>query len=756
VTALDISLDYINAGAAAAEAVCAHCGDRLRSGAVVGDGKARFCCNGCAAAFQIISGLGMSRFYALRRAAAGDARLLRPETESAIDVAAYARTLPNGRTALDLMVDGLTCAACVWLIESVLAREPGLAAGRVSLGSRRLHLEWTGDTAEGDRFVAAVERLGYRLVPFDPTCLAAAEDETGRRLLKALAVAGFASANVMLFSVSLWSGVEMGPMTRDLLHWFSALIALPAIAYAGQPFFRSAWNALRQGRASMDLPISLGVLLVSLMSIVETARGAEHAYFDGAVMLLFFLLIGRFLDYRARRNARSAVQSLLALRGTAVAVLLPNGGTITRRPETVTAGQDVIVAAGERIGIDGIIIRGDSELDTSLVTGEASPAPARPGVPVFAGTLNLAQPLVVRATAVGEGTLLAEIARMMEAAESRRGRFVALADRVSRFYVPVVHLAALATFLVWLFVLHAPWQTALTCAVAVLLVTCPCALGLAVPAVQVIASGHLMRRGILIKNPTALDRLAEIDTVVFDKTGTLTEGALDLCDAVDREALADAAEVAQVSRHPLSVALVRAAREQGIAPPPASEAVEQPGQGIVCSEIRLGSRAFCCITETAPAIGPELWLTRPGKAPACFVFRDRLRGDAADVVAGLKHEGLAVKLRSGDNAEVVDRVADMLGIEDRSARQTPADKVAALEALRQSGAHVLMAGDGLNDAPALAAAHVSISPSTAADISQTASDIVFQGARLSPVLEAISCAKRARSVARENIALALG
>jgi Cu2+-exporting ATPase len=266
-----------------------------------------------------------------------------------------------------------------------------------------------------------------------------------------------------------------------------------------------------------------------------------------------------------------------------------------------------------------------------------------------------------------------------------------------------------------------------------------------------------MRRGILIKNPTALDRLAEIDAVVFDKTGTLTEGALDLCEPdANPEALCDATALAQVSRHPLPVALTRAARERSITPPPAADAAEQPGQGIIRGEVRLGSRTFCSITDGAPATGPELWLIRPGTAPVCFAFRDRLRSDAGNVVASLKREGLAIKLRSGDNLEVVDRVADILGIEDRGARQTPSDKVAALEALRESGAHALMAGDGLNDAPALAAAHVSISPSTAADISQTAADIVFQGARLSPVLEAIGCAKRARAVARENIGLALG
>ena len=743
------------------ETVCTHCGRTLGgrglASATILDGGSQFCCNGCAAAYQIIHGLGLGRYYEMRRRAAG-VRALRPEADlPAIDIAAFSRVLGNGY-ALDLMVDGLSCAACVWLIESVLSHEPGLKVGRVSLGSRRLHLEWSGALDQAKHYVATVERLGYRLVPFDPDCLAASEDQTGSRLLKALAVAGFASANVMLFSVSLWSGAEMGPHTRDLLHWFSALIALPAIAYAGQPFFRSAWGALRLGRANMDVPISLGVLLVSAMSVVETVKGATHTYFDGAIMLLFFLLIGRFLDHRARGQARSAVEGLLALRSRAVMLLAPDGGVRACRPEAVDPGQRILVAPGERIGVDGVVVSGDSEIDVSLVTGESAPARAGQGTKVFAGTVNLAQPLVVQATAVGEGTLLAEIARLMQSAESRRGRFVAFADRVARYYAPVVHGAALATFLGWWLALGAPWEAALNNAVAVLIVTCPCALGLAVPAVQVIAAGRLMRRGILIRNPTALDRLAEIDSVLFDKTGTLTEGSLALANAaqIDGDALRLAASIAQVSRHPLAEALARAARQAGMNVRPTAAVREVPGGGLEAGDARLGSRKFCRVANNDDAAGPEIWLTRQGSPAVRFAFTDRLRADAASTVAGLKRKGFALSLRSGDRNELTRNIAQTIGIDDWVGEQSPADKVATLEAGRDAGLRVLMVGDGLNDAPALAAAYVSMSPASAADISQNAADIVFQGALLAPVTEAVACARRARSVSRENIALAIG
>jgi Cu2+-exporting ATPase len=753
VIALNLPIGLDSAIAEGSEALCAHCGEPVPAGAS-GPGPL-FCCGGCAGAYHIIRGLGLDRYY-VWRAKTGE-RGPRPDGAAPIDVAAFAHAGDNGRISLDLMVDGLTCAACVWLIESALEREPGLKVGRVSIGSRRLHLEWTGPVTQGNRYVALVEKLGYRLVPFDAAALARADDATGRQLLRALAVAGFASANVMLFSVSLWSGVEMGPMTRDLLHWFSALIALPAIAYAGQPFFRSAWAALRAGRANMDVPVSLGVILVAGMSTVETMRGETDAYFDGAIMLLFFLLIGRFLDHRVRGAARSSLQGLLALRSRAVMVIQPDGSLEARRPEQVQPGAEVHVAAGERVGVDGVVLHGVSELDMSLVTGESLPVAVAPGQAVFAGTVNLGQPLTIRTVATGESTLLAEIGRLMEAAESRRGRFVALADRVARYYAPVVGSVALATLMAWRFMLHASWQAALTHAVAVLIVTCPCALGLAVPAVQVVTSGWLMRRGILIKDATALDRLAEVDTVVFDKTGTLTEGRPELsaADSIDSTSLAEGASLAQASRHPLAVALVRAACDRGVSFAAAEHATEIPGRGIAAGERRLGSRGFCGVCDPTPAVGPELWFMKPGGPAVRFAFADRLRTDARAVIDGLKREGLEILLRSGDNAAAVDAVADALQIADRRSAQSPADKVATLERLRSGGCRVLMVGDGLNDAPALAAADVSISPTSAADLSQNAADVVFQGSALAPVRLVLHCARRARRIQRENIALAL-
>ena len=731
-----------------ATSACAHCGGEVPA-------DARFCCAGCEAAHATIQGLGLGRYYdqVVRDRLA---RRLRPVGELRTDLDRHVRATADGRHELTLAVDGLQCGACVWLIESVLARDPRVAGARVNMTTRRLHLAWIGAPGLAGELVGRIEQLGYRLVPFDPACLAAAQDARGRELMRALAVAGFAAANVMLPAVAIWVGLfsDMGPGTRALLHWVSAAIALPAIIYAVRPFWRSAWGALRQGRTNMDVPISIGVTLVTGMSLVQTIQHAEHAYFDSAVSLLFFLLIGRVLDHYARAHARAAAEQLIALQQSDVAVIAEDGTTSRREAAGVAAGSLVLVAPGERIGVDGTILRGETMLDTALVTGESLPVAAGPGAAVFAGTLNLGAPVTLRTHAAGAGTLLAECVRLMEAAEAKRGRFVMFADRLARRYAPVVHLAALLTFLGWWGGAGIPVADALLIAAAVLIITCPCALALAVPAVQVIGTGYLFRRGVLVKSPTGLERLAEVDTVVFDKTGTLTDPALALVSAHDPAVLRQAAALAASSRHPLSRALVAASGPVV----PADGVEEVVGAGLRQGDMRLGSAAFCGVEGAAA--GPALHFARPGAEVVRFDFAEVLRPEAAATVAALRAMGLEVRLLSGDRAPAVASAAAQAGIGAWSAEQSPIDKVAAIEALRAQklgarGRRVLMVGDGLNDGPCLAAAHVSISPSTAAEISQNQADIVFQGTSLAPVADAIRTARRMRRLIGQNIALSL-
>ena len=674
------------------------------------------------------------------------------------DMAGYVGQGDGGLANLHLLIEGVHCGGCIRRIEESLNALEDVEQARLNFTTRRLTVTWTGSPERARDYVALLERLGYRAFPFDPEQLAGGDRREERLLLRSLAVAGFAASNVMLLSVAVWAGAfeDMGPATRDLLHWFSAMVALPAIVYAGQPFFKAASKALRGGRLSMEVPISLAVILAAGMSLFETARGGDHAYFDSAVTLLFFLLIGRYLDRRARGQARSAAERLLALQTLGVTVLDRAGRGSVLPPDRVPHGATVLVAAGERVAVDGIVLDGSSEVDASIITGETLPAPVQPGDKVFAGSINQSAALRVKASAAGEGTLLSEIVRLMELAEQRKGRFVGMADRVARLYAPLVHLAALFTWIGWLAFGALDWRVALLHAIAVLIVTCPCALGLAIPAVQVIASGRLMRRGILLKSATALERLATVDTVVFDKTGTLTLGQPRwIADpAIDEASLRLAVGLAGASRHPLAKALAGERPDE-----PVRKGVhEEPGQGLGLQveggEVRLGSRAWIGLEDDRRGRESELWLTRPNAAPLRFRFEDRLRDDARDTIRTLKEKGYQVALLSGDREPAVEAVADSLGIARWRAAIGPEEKCRLLDILSSQGKSVLMVGDGLNDAPALAAAHVSLSPSSAADISQTAADAVFQGALLAPVAEALRISKAADRLIKQNFGLA--
>jgi len=729
------------AAAPAATHRCLHCGEPVRTAGA-------FCCAGCASAHAIIGAAGLGAFY--RRLE--ENRAHRPVPLDA-DFSSFARDAGNGACRLDLLIDGLDCAACVWLIESLLARNPAILFARVNFSTRRLSLKWRGTAAQANDQAGLVAALGFRLAPWQPLTASTQDDREVRELLRCLAIAGFAAANVMLLSVAIWSGHDgsMGEATRTLFHWLSAAIAVPAIAVAGQPFFRSAFRALKAGRTNMDVPISIGLTLACTVSLHETWVGGPHAFFDSAITLLFFLLIGRYLDRRARGRARHAVDALLALASGSAHVLGDDGNVVARRIDQLMPGEILVVAAGQRLAADGTIVDGVSSLDASLISGESLPQPARVGTRVVAGMVNLGAPLRVRVTAAGERTVLAEIVRLVEAAEHGRSRFVAIADRVARAYAPVVHLTALCTFLGWILLGGLAWDRALMVATAVLIITCPCALALAVPVVQVVASTRLLRSGVLLLSPTALERLAEVDHVVFDKTGTLTLGRLELVSRVERETLQLAAGIAANSRHPLAVALHRAAADS----PAVMGVVEHRGRGLQWGDVRLGSARFCGVAGAADDGHTELWLAQPDRAPVRFAFADRLRPDTATALDALRRDGLAIELLSGDRPAAVAAIASEARLDCWRAEVSPGAKVERLAELARTGKRVLMVGDGLNDAPALAAAYASISPATAAEATQNAADAVFQGDALAPVVETLRAARLANRLVRQNLGMAL-
>lgn len=662
-------------------------------------------------------------------------------------------TEADGTNSLNLLVDGMHCPSCVAIIENALKKQKVISAARLNLSTKRLRVSWKGALDLGDKWISLINGMGYRAVPFDPATAETSEKKEERFLLRCLAVAGFASGNLMLFSVPLWSSdmVEMGTATRTFFHWVQAAIAIPAIAYCGIPFYRSAWNAIRSWKTNMDVPISVAVILATLMSLFETITHGTHSYFDSGVMLLFFLLIGRYLEARARGHARSAAHDLLQMM-TGFATVLHESGTQENIPiSSIKEGMTLLVASGEKIGADGVIISGESEIDTSLITGESQPHRVSIDSKLFAGTINLTSPITMRVTKAGERSLLSEIVKLMESAEQAQAKYVTIADRISGWYTPVVHALAAATFIGWMMFGNAQWQVALLYAATVLIITCPCALGLAVPVVQVLASGKLMRSGVLLKSGNALERLATITHAVFDKTGTLTLGKPVLTSNHSEQDLRLAASIAVHSKHPLSKAIVNAYSGELTQ----LDVNEVQGYGLEAGGIKLGKRSWATKLADDNDNTLELWLAEEGKQPVRFTFADQLRTDARDVIKKLQLSNIKILLLSGDRQEVTKKVAGELGIETFEGALSPVQKTEKITALKNHGANVLMVGDGLNDAPSLSSANVSMSPASAMDITQNAADIVFQGDKLQPVITTFGIAKFSQVLVKQNFVLAI-
>ena len=703
----------------------------------------------------------------------------------ALDLSLFATPAGDGMLGIELAVDGIACGGCIARIESAVKRLPGVTEARLNFTNRRLHVAWSDGAIAPAQILQALESIGYLGHPFRPLRAEQEEAAEMRLLTRSLAVAAFAAMNVMLLSVAVWSGnaTDITPETRDFFHWASALIALPAAAYAGRPFFKNAWRALRTASLNMDVPISLGVILALGMSVVETAHHAKDAYYDSAIMLLLFLLVGRTLDHAMRRKTRAVAGNLAALKAKTAHRFM--GDELVSVPvEALNVGDRLLVKAGERVPADGQVLGGVPELDESLITGETARRRIAAGDMIYAGSMNYSGALTLRVTAADRATLLDEIERLLEKAASAKSRTVRLADRAARFYAPMVHATAALTFLGW-WLAGASLHDAVVTAIAVLIITCPCALALAIPAVQVVASGALFRSGIILNAGDAIERLGEADTVIFDKTGTLTLPEPRVADvtSIDPELLQLAARLALSSRHPLAVALAR----EGVAHVPYEVVTEEPGRGVRAMlggiEARLGSAEFCGLASTSlfpaqagiqsqdhrvtnqlrwvPAsAGTSGELDEPGASHIYFVYGSRataiaisqkLRPDAVDVVSALRQRGLDLHILSGDRDDAVRPVAEALDIAQWQGAMKPADKIAFVESLKAQGRCVLMVGDGLNDAPALAAAHVSLSPIAAADVTQAHADAVFLGERLAPVLDALTVARRARALMKENL-----
>jgi Cu2+-exporting ATPase len=679
-------------------------------------------------------------------------------------MAARGQHLMNAPIAMDLDADheimladtrftvpGMRCAGCIAKIERELPKQHGIKSARVNFSAKRVAVRHDSALSD-DALLQALAQLGFEAQPVADNPVGK-DDKEAKKLQRALAVAGFGMMNVMLLSVSIWSGAEGA--TRDMFHWLSAIIAVPVIAYAGQPFFASAWMALRYRRTNMDVPISIGVLLATGLSLYETLIGAGgHAYFDSAVMLLFFLLAGRTMDAAMRSRTRAEIGALLSRMGKSARIIDEDGNISTVAAEALEPGMVMLVAAGEALAADGIVIAGEGAVDNAMLTGESLPEMIMADSKIYAGAAALSGPLHVRITATASDTVLAEIARLMDEAGQSRSRYVQIADRASRLYAPVVHTLALLAFAGWMLA-GAGVHQSLVIAIAVLIITCPCAMGLAVPAAQIVASGALIKRGLLVKDGSALERLAEVDLALFDKTGTLTLGAPDAdIGALDDDARAAALALAQASDHPHSKGLAKALRAAGVTPANAAHITEESGQGM--SGIWNGQAIMLGRVQQQLNAQSTMPVSRlsVGDTHYDIAFADPLRSDAADTINTLKNMGIESRIISGDRSAAVQSTARMLNI-FAVGGVNPQDKLALLQAAKNTGQRPLMIGDGINDGPALAAAHASIAPGSASDLSQQAADAVFTGRGLMPVALAVRVSRACMRIVRQNFGFAI-
>lgn len=663
------------------------------------------------------------------------------------EVLLASRSLPHELMETDIAVPAMRCAGCIRSIEGALSSLENVVDARVNLSTRRVKVKWRAG-ASPPPLVRTLSQAGY-----DATLSSLESDSRDPemdRLVRATAVAGFAMMNIMLLSVSIWSGADTA--LRNVFHVISALLAAPVVIYSGRIFFQSAWSALRVGRTNMDVPIAVGILLTFALSAYDTVLKGPHAYFDAATSLIFVLLVGRTLDHMMRRKAQTAVMGLARLMPRGATVVADNGQRAYTPIDLIHAGQVVLVLAGDRIPLDGVVVGGDAHLDTSIVNGESAPVRAGSGSVVLAGMLSIDGRIEVRVSRGMSDSFIASMIGMMEEAETGRAHYRRLADRAASLYTPVVHALAAGSFIAWMLATGS-WHQALTIAVSVLVITCPCALGLAVPMVHVMAARRLFELKIAIKDGGALERVAEADTIVFDKTGTLTFGRMQVVShTLEDGALHAAIALAACSLHPVSQAIARLGSAG--ASPHVENFREYPGLGI---EGRIGGHAYRLGRRgwlEGGAASDGVALARDGKIIGQFEMADSLRPEAHGAIADLRAQGYYIEILSGDGQRAVADLAIRLGVTDFRYGLEPADKVRRLEELRHAGRKVLMVGDGLNDAPALSAAHVSMAPASAADVGRAAADFVFLGG-LESITDTLDISRKARRLVHQNLGLAV-
>ncbi len=762
------------------ESDCFHCGLPLAGSrlSVEIDGRPQpMCCAGCAAVAEAIVASGNSDYYRFREDKAPTGRDLVPDFLEKIRVYDHPAVQQQfvhrseGEAGdvreVSLIIEGIVCAACLWLNEQYLHKLDGVLEVSINYSTHRARVRWDNERIHLSQILEAISQIGYLAHPYDPETQQKLFEEQRKSLIRRIGIAGLFGMQVMMFALVLYTGEWWGISDhfREFFRWLSWLLATPILFYSAQPFFRGAWQDLKLRRAGMDVPVSLGMGLAYLASAWHVWTGEGHVYFDSIAMFTFFLLSVRLFELSARKKAAEKIEELTDLTPT-LSNRLRFDGEIEVVPTVELQVDDrVLVKPGEIVPTDGRLESSHALVDEALLTGEQHPVRKHQGDTLIGGSYNLDQPIEMSVSHLGQDTVLSGIRRLIEQAQSYKPDIARLADRVASVFVLVLLvLVALASAWWWQ---HDPSQV-LQVVVAMLVVTCPCALSLATPASLSAAIGSLTRRGMLVAQSRALEAMPKVDTVVFDKTGTLTTGELSLEQQWDadpsRQALNRriAHSLELHSEHPVARALV----DDELEPLPVEQRVNHPGRGVegVIDGVRhyLGNAGFVREHADLPediALADDrqvVFLVREGEWLAAFGFVDPLKPDARETVDALRRMGLDVRILSGDRSAYVAAIAEQLGIEHWVAEQLPEQKLLRVKQWQSEGRSVAMVGDGINDAPVLAAADLSVSLSFGADLARAAADLIINGGRLQPLVDAFRITRKTLRVIRQNFAWAVG
>jgi Cu2+-exporting ATPase len=765
----------------AADRPCFHCGEPIPRGLVlharIAGRDEPVCCHGCKAVAEFITGAGLGDYYRYRDTASTRAdEPPRPDRWAAYDrpelVERLTRAEPDGARSITVLLEGLRCAACSWLADKALSLQSGVLSVSVNPATARARLVWDPAKVQLGDLLRVLEHVGLRPHPLagEPSEQVALLER--RNALKRLAVAGFGSMQVMMFAVPLYFGEANGmdPTMREYMRLVSMLVSIPVALYAGWPFYQGAWVALRSRSVSMDVPVSIGIILAFVASVWHALTGRGEVYFDSVTMFVFFLGLGRYIEMVARHRAGSVADALARL-APMTARRVRAGVTEDVQAVELAIGDEFLVRSGEVFAADGVVLEGDGRVDESMLTGESAAIAKPPGAPVHQGTHNLAAPLRVRVTAVAGNTVLSGIVALLERAQAERPRLAKAADRAAAWFLGRILVGAAIVFAVWWFVDPA---RAFPATLAVLVVTCPCALSLATPTALAAATAALARRGVLVAHTDAIEALSKATHVLWDKTGTLTKGLVRVEDVrafgsvTSGQALAWAAALEQMSEHPIG----RAFAASGAATQRASEVEVHAGRGLEGRVegrlLRIGTRSFVGELAdphaTAPTEQPaaddaatDSWIHLGDDTGMLAAFRltDPLRPEAGNCVAGLAALGLPSEIVSGDEPGAVARIAARCGIERHAARLTPQDKLARLKALQASGAVVVAVGDGINDAPLLRGADVAVAMGRGSALAQTSADLILVRESLDDLPHTVQLARRTQRVIRQNLGWAI-